>query len=93
MRPPVPEPMLYHLAIRKSGNSIKIQKIGTVKTNCCNYPKIRVKQLDFCHRILYSKDAKGVTSSVDPGEKAPIWVFTVEQSDLGLHYLPRFVSH
>ena len=51
---------------------------------CCNNPKIETMWL--CHKVMSPKDADGMANRVDPDQTAP------EQSDQGLHCLPRSIS-
>ena len=53
--------------------------------NCCNYHKIGT--VLFYYRVIGPKDADGMANNVDPDQTAP----REEQSDLGLHCLPRHV--
>ena len=55
----------------------KNTKNSDISKICCNHPKIWTTRL--YHRVMLLKDADGIANSVDPEE----------QSDLGLHYLPR----
>ena len=48
---------------------------------CCNHSKIWTMWL--YHRVMSPNDADGMANSVDPDKTAQ------EQSDLGLHCLPR----
>ena len=43
--------------------------------NCCNLPKIWTRWLH--HRIMPQKGADGMANSVDSGQTALIWVYTV----------------
>ena len=38
---------------------------------------------------MHPKDAEGIANSVDPDQTAPLGAVLEEQSDLGLHCLPR----
>ena len=51
--------------------------------NCCNYPKIGT--VSFYYQVIGLNDADGMANSADPDQIAP----REEQSDLGLHCLPR----
>ena len=57
----------------------KAPKFLDVRKLCCNLPKIQIKKPNL--RVFCQKDANGIANSVDTGAK--------EQSDLGLHCLPR----
>ena len=61
-------------------NHINPKNLDTRKT-CCYHPKIWTRWL--YHSVMWSKDAEGIANSVDPDQ---------EQSDLGLHCLPRCLS-
>ena len=54
----------------------KVPKFSDARKLCCNQPKIQTKRPDL--RVIPQKDANGIANSEDP-----------EQSDLGLHCLPR----
>ena len=57
--------------------TVKLQNFQTPE-NCCN-PKKRQNL-----SVFRQKDANGIANSEDPNQTAP-----QEQSDLGLHCLPR----
>ena len=61
-------------------NTIKVQKIWTVEKSC-KYPKNLTVR--FYRTVMGPEDADGMANSVDPDQTAQ------EQSDLGLHCLPR----
>ena len=50
--------------------------------NCCNLPKIQTKRPNL--RVFFQKDANGKQTL-----KTLITLLLKEQTDLGLHYLPR----
>ena len=54
------------------------------KKICCNHPKRWTRWLFL--GVMHPKDAEGIANSVDLDQTAPLGQ---EQSDLGLHCLPR----
>ena len=60
----------------------KVPKFSDARKLCCNLPKIQTKKPNL--RLFCQKDVNGIANSVDPDQTAP-----KEQSDLGLHCLPR----
>ena len=56
----------------------KFPKYSDTQNICCNHSKIWTMWL--YHRVMSQNDADGMANSVDP-----------EQSDLGLHCLPRHI--
>ena len=67
-----------------SGEQIyrKILKFSDARKLCCNLPKIQEKRPNL--RVFHQKDADGI-----PTVKTQIRLLLEEQSDLGLHCLPR----
>ena len=59
----------------------KIPKFSDGRKICCTIPKIQTKTPNF--RVFRQKYANEIANSEDPDQTAR------EQSDLGLHYLPR----
>ena len=62
----------------KNGICRKVYKFSEARKLCCNLSKIQTKRPN--HRVFCQKDAIGMANSEDPDQ---------EQSDLGLHCLPR----
>ena len=60
----------------------KVPKFSDARKLCCNLPKIQEKRSNL--RVFRQKDANGLANSEDPDQTAP-----PEQSNLGLHCLPR----
>ena len=60
----------------------KVPKFSDAIKLRCNLPKIQTKRPNL--RVFRQKDANGIVNSEDPDQTAPL-----EQSDLGLHCLPR----
>ena len=61
-----------------------LKKVTVKHLNIRTPEKIAVITLRFeQHRIMHPKDGDGMVNSVDPDQTVP------EQSDLGLHCLPR----
>ena len=56
----------------------EIPKNLDIRKICCNHPKNFCKML--YSRVMHPEDADGIADSVDPEQ---------EQSELGLHCLPR----
>ena len=54
----------------------KVPKFSDAKKLCCNLPKIQTKRPNL--GVFCQNDANGIANSEDP-----------EQSDMGLHCLPR----
>ena len=65
-------------------NTVKKSKQTGHRKNCCSYPKIGTVSLYYI--VMGPKDAEGIANSVDPDQTA---LEEQEQSDLGLHCLPR----
>ena len=63
----------------------KVPKFSDARKLCCNLPKIQTKRPN--HREFHQKDANRIANSEDPDQTAPR--ILEEQSDLGLHCLPR----
>ena len=63
----------------------KFPKYSDTQNICCNHSKIWTMWL--YHRVMSPNDADGMANSIDPDQTAP----RKEQSDLGLHYLPRHI--
>ena len=63
-------------------NYRKVPKFSDARKLCCNLSKIQTKKPNL--RVFCQKDANGIANSEDPDQTAP-----EEQSDLGLHCLPR----
>ena len=63
------------IRLLKLFSTVKFLKIRTSEKKCCNYPKIGTES--FYYRVMGLKDADGMANSDE------------EQSDLGLHCLPR----
>ena len=62
----------------------KVHKFSDARKPCCNLPKIQEKRPNL--RVFRQKDANGIANNEDSDQTAPLlW----EQSDLGLHCLPR----
>ena len=57
----------------------KVPKFSDARKLCCNLPTMRQNL-----SVFRQKDANGIANSEDPNQTAP-----QEQSDLGLHCLPR----
>ena len=57
----------------------KVPKFSDSRQLCCNLSKIKEKRPNIW--VFRQKDANGIENSEDP----------VEQSDLGLHCLPRLI--
>ena len=55
----------------------KVPKFSDAKKLCCNLPKILTKRPNL--KVFCQNDANGIANSEDPDQ----------QSDLGLHCLPR----
>ena len=53
---------------------------------------IAVMYLKFKQRCQTPKDAYGIANSEDPDQTAPLGAVLEEQTDLGLHCLPRPIS-
>ena len=60
----------------------KIPKFSDAIKHCCNLPKIQTKRPKL--RVFRQTGANEIANSEDPDQTAPL-----EQSDLGLHCLPR----
>ena len=60
----------------------KVPKFSDARKLCCNLPKIQTMRPNLS--VFHLKDANGIANSEDPDQTAPR-----EQSDLGLHCLPR----
>ena len=60
----------------------KVPKFSDSRKLYCNLPKIQTKTPSLW--VFRHKDANGIANSEDPDQTAP-----KEQSDLGLHCLPR----
>ena len=61
-----------------------VPKFSDASKHCCNLPKIQPTRSNL--RVFFQKDANGIANSEDPDQTAP-----EEQSDLGLHCLPRSI--
>ena len=61
----------------------KFPKYSDIQKICCNHSIIWTMWL--YHRVMSPTDADGMANSGDPDQTAP------EQSDLGLHCLPRHI--
>ena len=70
-------------AITKHPRYCKTPKNSDNRKNCCNYPKLG--SVSSYYTVMGSKDVDGIANRVDPDQTAPL----EEQSDLGLHCLPR----
>ena len=73
-------PLYYLVSERQSGH--KVLKFSDIRKLCCNLPKIQEKRPSL--RVFRQKDANEIANSEDPDQTA-----LEEQSDLGLHCLPR----
>ena len=60
----------------------KVPKFSDVRKLCCNLPKIQEKTPNLW--VFRQKNANEIANSEDADQTAPL-----EQSDLGLHCLPR----
>ena len=67
-------------------NYRKFPKYSDTQTICSNHSKILTMWL--YHRVMSPNDADGMANSIDPDQTAPR-LLLLEQSDLGLHCLPR----
>ena len=65
------------------GKYRKVPKFSDARKLCCNLPKIQTKRLNL--RVFPPIYANGIANSEDPDQTAE------EQSDLGLHCLPRSI--
>ena len=63
--------------------TVKFLNFGCKKL-CCKSPKIQTKRPNL--KVFCQKHANGIANSEDPDQ-------TEEQSDLGLHCLPRSICH
>ena len=61
---------------------LKVPKFLDARKFCCNLPKIQTKWPKL--RVFYQNNANGIANSEDPDQ-----TLLKEQSDLGLHCLPR----
>ena len=58
----------------------KVPKFLDARKLCCNLHKIQARRPNY--KVFYQNDANGIANSKDTDE-------TEEQSDMGLHCLPR----
>ena len=60
----------------------KVPKLSDAKKLCGYQPELQTKRTTL--RVFCQKDANGIANNEDPDQTA-----SLEQSDLGLHCLPR----
>ena len=78
--------MLTETQKQWKGSYRKFFKYLDTQKICCNHYKIWTMWL--YHRVMSPKDADRMANSVDPDQTAPLGG-AEEQSDQGLHCLPR----
>ena len=76
----------------RMGNSLnfkyrKIPNVSDARKLCCKILKIQENRPNL--GVFHPKDADGIANSEDPDQTAPRIRLLLEQSDLGLHCLPR----
>ena len=65
---------------------LEVSKFSHARKHCCNQFKIHIKRSNY--RVICPIESYGIANSAHSDQTAPIGLLE-EQSDLGLHCLPR----